>query len=259
VSALIDATEMYLRTLFELGEEGVVPLRARLAERLHQSVPTVSETVARLQRQDLVRLTPPDNHIALTPKGETQAVRVMRKHRLAECLLIDVLRLPWQDVHEEACRWEHVISDEAERRIHALLGHPTRTPYGTEIPGLDILGLADDAAVQPLGDEARRPVTGPAAGEVTTLAALLARPEPAAALRVLVRQLDEPLQQETSLLSALSDAGVSPGTVVAVTPATGGVRLTSDGGSAVLPGSALGHLLVTEVSAEAQPVGAVTS
>src|SRR5881398_1334996 len=100
VSDLIDTTEMYLRTIFECEEEGIVPLRARIAERLGQSGPTVSQTVARMERDDLVRLEG-DRQLVLTESGRALATRVMRKHRLAECLLVGVIGLPWEEVHVE--------------------------------------------------------------------------------------------------------------------------------------------------------------
>ena len=104
---LVDTTEMYLRTIYELEEEGVIPLRARIAERLEQSGPTVSQTVARMERDGLV-LVAPDRHLQLTATGRELAVDVMRKHRLAERLLVDVIGLELEKVHAEACRWEHV-------------------------------------------------------------------------------------------------------------------------------------------------------
>jgi len=116
VSDLIDTTEMYLRTIYELEEEGIVPLRARIAERLHQSGPTVSQTVARMERDNLVHVLG-DRHLELTDEGRARATRVMRKHRLAERLLIDVIGLDWEKVHDEACRWEHVISEDVERTL----------------------------------------------------------------------------------------------------------------------------------------------
>ena len=113
---LIDTTEMYLRTIFELAEEGVVPLRARIAERLSHSGPTVSQTVARMERDGLLRLEG-DRQLVLTDTGWALATRVMRKHRLAECLLVSVIGLPWEEVHVEACRWEHVISEQVAAGI----------------------------------------------------------------------------------------------------------------------------------------------
>ena len=120
---LIDTTEMYLRTVFELEEEGIVPLRARIAERLSQSGPTVSQTVARMERDKLLTVEG-DRQLALTDTGRTLATRVMRKHRLAECLLVNVIGLPWEEVHIEACRWEHVISDSVERHLVSCSGTP---------------------------------------------------------------------------------------------------------------------------------------
>ena len=139
VSDLIDTTEMYLRTIYELVEEGIVPLRARIAERLHQSGPTVSQTVARMERDGLLTVEG-DRHLELTDEGQRLATRVMRKHRLAERLLTDVIGLDWELVHAEACRWEHVMSETVERRLLELLDHPTESPYGNPIPGLDELG-----------------------------------------------------------------------------------------------------------------------
>src|SRR2546421_482201 len=142
---LIDTTEMYLRTIFECEEEGIVPLRARIAERLGQSGPTVSQTVARMERDDLVRLEG-DRQLVLTESGRALATRVMRKHRLAECLLVGVIGLPWEEVHVEACRWEHVMSEQVERRLVELLDYPVYCPHGNVIPGLGELGVPADAA-----------------------------------------------------------------------------------------------------------------
>src|SRR5436853_1203914 len=142
---LIDTTEMFLRTIYELEEEGVPALRARIAERLAQSGPTVSQTVARMERDGLLHVEN-DRQLALSEAGRTLATRVMRKHRLAECLLVGVINLPWEEVHIEACRWEHVISESVERRLLELLGFPVRCPHGNIIPGLAELGLPGQAA-----------------------------------------------------------------------------------------------------------------
>src|SRR5262249_34011945 len=150
-AGLIDTTEMYLRTVYELEEEGIVPLRARIAERLSQSGPTVSETVARMERDGLLRVED-GRKLALTETGRMLSTRVMRKHRLAECLLVSVIGLPWEEVHIEACRWEHVISDSVERRLAVLLNYPVRCPHGNVIPGLAELGVPDTA-----GDRAATP------------------------------------------------------------------------------------------------------
>src|SRR6187402_2183243 len=141
MSDLIDTTEMYLRTIYELIEDGVTPMRARIAEQLGHAGPTVSQTVARMERDGLVVVSG-DRHLELTAEGEAIAVRVMRKHRLAELLLTDVVGLELPYVHEEACRWEHVMSDRVERRLIEMLGSPKRSPYGNPIPGLEELGEA---------------------------------------------------------------------------------------------------------------------
>src|SRR3954454_5122636 len=135
---------MYLRTVYELEEEGVVPLRARIAERLAQSGPTVSQTVARMERDGLLNVAD-DRHLELTAAGRSRAISVMRKHRLAERLLVDVIGLEWEQVHTEACRWEHVMSEAVERKVLELLRHPTESPYGNPIPGLEELGEKGEA------------------------------------------------------------------------------------------------------------------
>lgn len=137
---LIDTTEMYLRTIYELEEEGIVPLRARIAERLGHSGPTVSQTVARMERDGLVAVSG-DRHLELSGQGRLLATRVMRKHRLAERLLVDVIGLEWEYAHDEACRWEHVMSEKVERKILGLIGDGLESPYGNPIPGLHELGV----------------------------------------------------------------------------------------------------------------------
>src|SRR5690554_5225559 len=99
---------MYLRTILDLEEEGIIPLRARISERLGHSGPTVSQTIARMERDGLVTVSD-DRHLEFTGHGREKAISVMRKHRLAERLLADVIGLEWELVHDEACRWEHVM------------------------------------------------------------------------------------------------------------------------------------------------------
>jgi len=190
---LIDTTEMYLRTILELEEENIIPLRARISERLGHSGPTVSQTIGRMERDGLVVVSE-DRTLELTDAGRQKAVDVMRKHRLAERLLSDVIGLEWAYVHEEACRWEHVMSEQVERRLIQLLGHPTESPYGNPIPGLDQLGdvPANEfergvvGLVRRLDDEG-----GPISGTV--------------------RRLAEPVQVDPELLQQFQGAGVVPG------------------------------------------------
>jgi DtxR family transcriptional regulator, Mn-dependent transcriptional regulator len=196
VSELIDTTEMYLKTIYELEEEGIVPLRARIGERLHQSGPTVSQTVARMERDGLLHLDT-DRHLELTEQGKLLAMRVMRKHRLVERLLVDVIGLDWELVHVEACRWEHVVSEAVERRLVDLLHDPTESPYGNPIPGLAELGRPITVEDFHTGV---RPLSGAVASD--------------AAVEVTVRRISEPLQTDEKLLAELRRAGVVPNRTV---------------------------------------------
>ncbi|MFC5997884.1 metal-dependent transcriptional regulator [Quadrisphaera sp. GCM10027208] len=227
MSDLIDTTEMYLRTIYELEEEGIVPLRARIAERLQQSGPTVSQTVARMERDGLV-VVAGDRHLELTEEGRRKATRVMRKHRLAERLLVDVIGLEWEYVHEEACRWEHVMSERVERKILAMIGSPAESPYGNPIPGLDELGHPGASGAQPVA-------------ALTTLAdaARRAGGEP---VDVVVRRLGEPLQTDPELMHRLAVGGVRPGGRVVVRAGDGGQVLV--GGALTLPGPVAAHVFV---------------
>jgi DtxR family Mn-dependent transcriptional regulator len=125
--------EEYLEAIHELGEEGIVVIQARLAERLDHSAPAVSEMIRRLRDEGYVEVR--GRSLLLTAEGRAVAESVVRKHRLAERLLTDIIGLPWEKAHVEAGRWEHVISDEVERRLIELLGHPTTCPHGNPIPG----------------------------------------------------------------------------------------------------------------------------
>ena len=215
-SDLIDTAEMYLRTVYELEEEGVVPLRARIAERLGQSGPTVSQTVARMERDGLLHVAD-DRHLELTEQGRHEAVGVMRKHRLAERLLVDVIGLDWEDVHIEACRWEHVMSDAVERRILALLSKPLVCPHGNPIPGLDQLGLPFSNAEQ--------------VGPLVSLSTAAGQPSTST---VVINRISEQLQPDAALMHRLSDAGMRPGSVVQVAPVDSGVEVWVDGSERTL-------------------------
>lgn len=138
--------EEYLEAIHELGEEGIVVIQARLAERLGHSAPAVSEMIRRLRDEGYVEEK--DRPLLLTSRGRALAESVVRKHRLAERLLTDIIGLPWEKAHVEAGRWEHVISDEVEARLVEVLGHPTTCPHGNPIPGTngargDLTVLAD--------------------------------------------------------------------------------------------------------------------
>ena len=127
------AFEEYCETIFELREDDVDVIQARIAERLSVSRPAVSEMIKRMEVEGLVAL---DGHrIDLTPAGRKLAERVVRKHRLAERFLTDMLGLSWAVAHKEAGKWEHVISDEVEAAIVRVLHDPTTCPHGNPIPG----------------------------------------------------------------------------------------------------------------------------
>ena len=225
---------MYLRTVYELEEEGIVPLRARIAERLSQSGPTVSQTVARMERDGLLHVAG-DRQLALTETGRALATRVMRKHRLAECLLVSVIKLPWEEVHIEACRWEHVISESVERRLFELLGYPDRCPHGNLIPGLGELVAENVTVPGPAKpDEPMTDVVREATG--TT--------------RATVTRITEQIQSDLVLMLKLKRAGIQPGREVLLGAVEGGVRVSGeDGGGTVapadLPAEVASHVFVS--------------
>ena len=231
MSALIDTTEMYLRTIFELEEEGIAPMRARITERLHQSGPTVSQTVARMERDGLVVVTA-ERQLEFTEAGREAAISVMRKHRLAECLLVNVLGLPWEDVHAEACRWEHVISEAVEQRIVELLKYPTISPYGNPIPGL--------AELLPQVARAESGVKESAAEAMVSLSHV-AGDEP---VQVIVRRIAEPIQDDADAMSALRRVGGMPGSPVLVRASAHGVCIGEGTESADLSHAVAMHVLV---------------
>ncbi|TDE94111.1 metal-dependent transcriptional regulator [Occultella glacieicola] len=224
---LIDTTEMYLKTVFELMEDGIVPLRARIAERLGHSGPTVSQTVARLERDGLMIVTG-DRHLELTEEGLARATRVMRKHRLAERLLTDVIGLDWPHVHEEACRWEHVMSRQVEERLLTLMNHPDHDPYGNPIPGLEEFGEA--RPVPDLGVALADAVTGDRVEFVLT-------------------RIGEPLQVDVELLARFSEAGVRPGAVLTSQRSQDVITVSVEGAEYALevPEDTARHLFVRSV------------
>jgi DtxR family Mn-dependent transcriptional regulator len=224
---LIDVTEMYLRTILELEEEGVVPLRARIAERLGQSGPTVSQTVARMERDGLLTVES-DRRLALTEAGRGHAVGVMRKHRLAELLLVKVIGLEYEAAHTEACRWEHVMSTEVERKVYHLLGSPDVSPYGNTIPGLAEL------------DASRSPDGLPSAA--------VGLNHVSAGRDVVIQRLSEHLQGDTELIHQLDVAELRPGAAVQVGRAGADLTLTKDGRTVTIPAELGSLIFATPVS-----------
>jgi DtxR family Mn-dependent transcriptional regulator len=224
---------MYLKTVYELTEEGIVPLRARIAERLGHSGPTVSQTVARMERDGLVVVSG-DRHLELTPEGVRKATRVMRKHRLAERLLTDVIGLDWSLVHDEACRWEHVMSDRVEQRLVEILDHPQHSPYGNPIPGLEELGEHRSAEAFLDG--------------VVSLVVFVRAMDAASdgVVHAVVGRIGETLQVDVDLLRRLADSGVVPGAHITVEAPDGLVTVGVPGSGVVvdLPDDVARHVFV---------------
>jgi len=196
------AVEQYLETILELEEAGIVPMRARIVERLGVSAPAVSETVKRLEREGYVTLDA-ERVLHLSDAGRAYATSMLRKHRLAEVLLVDVLKVPWPQVHEEACRLEHAISDTLERHLVDLLDDPGTCPHGSPIPG-----SANVVETGPLQKLSSVPVGG----------------------SCVVRRIDEHLQTLVERMVELETARLLPGQEVRVGASEDGqVHLHVDG------------------------------
>lgn len=194
MSDLIDTTEMYLKTVYSLMEEGTPALRARIVERLGQSGPTVSETVGRMERDGLVELD--GRQIHFTPEGLRRAAHVVRRHRVAERLMSDVLKLDLGRIHDEACRWEHVMSDDVVEKIEQFLNSPTTDPFGNPIP--------DEKAHDP------KELSGKVAG-LQSLAAVMESLEPGQKVKVKVARLAEVVQDDAEMISMIAALGILPG------------------------------------------------
>ena len=192
------AFEEYCECIFELREDHLEVAQARIAERLDVSRPAVSEMIKKLAAAGLVEI---DSGIVLTSAGEALAQRVVRRHRIAERFLTDVLKLSWAEAHHEAGRWEHVMSDSVEKALDALLGHPTTCPHGNPIPGSDFQDrdLVPMASVEP------------------------GRP-------MIVRRITEELEFEPGLLEFLEAAAIQPGATVTIRSASPDGTLTVEVG-----------------------------
>jgi DtxR family Mn-dependent transcriptional regulator len=186
-----------------LAEEGVPVIQARIAERLGRSAPSVSEMLDRLIEDGYV--TREGRRLSLTKSGRALAEKVVRKHRLAERLLVDVIGLEWHKVHREAGRWEHVISDDVEERLVQLLGDPATCPHGNPIPGSHSAAPA----------VATRPLAEVVVGE-----------------RVRLLRISEEVELNLGSLTLLDDGGFIPGAVALVggRDADGTVEVTVEGG-----------------------------
>jgi DtxR family Mn-dependent transcriptional regulator len=183
--------EEYLETIQALTEEGTPVIQARIADRLGRSAPSVSEMLDRLAADGYVRRS--GRQIALTDEGRRLADSVIRKHCLAERLLVDVIGLPWHKAHLEAGRWEHVISDEVEERLVELLGNPSTCPHGNPIPG----AKSPDYKGKP--DARQKPAVLVSLAEV----------QPGGEVRL--ERITEEVELDTAALKYLEDHGFTPG------------------------------------------------
>jgi DtxR family transcriptional regulator, Mn-dependent transcriptional regulator len=209
------AFEEYCECIFELAEDDVDVIQARIAERLTVSRPAVSEMMRRLETEGLIDTT---SGIHLTADGQTLATKVVRRHRLAERFLTDVLNLSWAEAHHEAGKWEHVMSESVETALDRLLGSPTTCPHGNPIPG--------SAYVEPDS----RPLSAVGVGDSFT-----------------VRRIPEELEFTPGLLEYLEASSLQPGHAGTITAASPDGTMTVEiGGRHVGVGAfASARILVT--------------
>ena len=215
-----DTTEEYLESILAIEEEGVVPMRARLVERLGLSAAAVSETIGRLSEHGYVELHG-DRSLHLTDKGRSLATTVVRRHRLAERLLVDVIGLEWEKVHREADRWEHAISTDVEEKLVLLLGDPATCPHGNPIPGSKNAGRT--YATMALSQAPTGPVT--------------------------VRRVSERLETDDDGLRLISAAHLLPGRDATVIDNRDGVvTVKTETGEHEVPRKVADHLHISVVS-----------
>lgn len=208
----------YLEAIVNMRLEGKVVLASRLAEILHVSRPTVSATLRRMERDGLV--TTKAREIALTDKGLKEALSIMRRHRLAERLLADVLHVPWHEVHDEACLFEHAISPRVDERLYEVLNHPQTCPHGNPIPNGDSLPELKGVPLSSM---------------------------PEGSTAVVVR-IGEEATRNSSLLELFFRSGLVPGAVVRITAVTsfaGTITLGIDAHEVTLGTEAAGAIWVT--------------
>ena len=210
------AFEEYCETIYELSEDSVEVVQARIAERLEVSRPSVSEMIKRLAADGFVETT--HGTIRLTAAGTQLAERVVRRHRLAERFLCDVLGLSWAEGHHEAGKWEHVIGPEVEAALVRLLGEPTTCPHGNPIPG-----------------------SGYEAAETHTLGSV------GVGSTFVVERIPESLEFQPGVLDFLQESHIVPGAKGAVTASApdGTVTLEIDGRTIGLGAFASDRILVT--------------
>jgi DtxR family Mn-dependent transcriptional regulator len=212
-----DTTEEYLENILEIEEEGTRVMRARLVERLGLSAAAVSETVGRLEGQGYVELAD-DRTLSLTVKGRELATKIVRRHRLAERLLVDVIGLEWEKVHREADLWEHVISDDVEAKLIALLGDPATCPHGNPIPG----------TLRAVDAPSKLTLTAAPRGDIT------------------VSRISERIEINDDHIQLVAAARLTPGMSATITGSDRrSVRVTTESGEHTIPSIVADHLYVT--------------
>ena len=201
------AAPEYLEAIYEMAEEGIPTVQVRLAEWMGVSKGAVSQAVKRLLAQGLVRAE--GRELRFTPEGEEVAEHLVRRHRLAEHFLIRIIGLPWHKAHEEAERWERVISDQVEDRMIAILEDPATCPHGNPIPGSS--HAVDYSMLVPLRDVAP--------GD-----------------RGVLRRLTEDLELDLDVMRFFEESGLMPGGKIDVDRVApdGTMQLTVNGRSVAL-------------------------
>jgi DtxR family Mn-dependent transcriptional regulator len=210
------AFEEYCEAIYELHEDDVAVIQARIADRLVISRPAVSEMIKRMEVEGLVSTA--KNKIQLSAKGRQLAERIVRRHRLAERFLTDILGLSWAEAHKEAGKWEHVMSDKVEAAMDRILSSPTTCPHGNPIPGSDYVA-----------PDARRLVDLGVGAPFT------------------VSRIPEELEFEPGLLEFLETSSIQPGhsgTVTASSP-DGTITVEIDGRHVGVGAFASARILVT--------------
>jgi len=184
---LSPTVEDYLEAILNMLSEGKAVFGARLAERLQVSPPTVAATLQRMTRDGLITVGK-RKEISLTESGMKMAVNIVKRHRLAERLLTDILKVSWHEAHREACRLEHGISEKVMDRLYETLGEPQTCPHGNPIPTGDVLPSLQGVPLDTI-----------AAGNT-----------------VIVERVSEEATRLEELMEYLDQAGVKPGTAITV-------------------------------------------
>ena len=224
---LHDSTEHYLAAIYEIEEENIEIKRARIAERLNISAPSVTEHIHRMEKNGLVAVAN-NNSVFLTQEGREKAASVVRRHRLAERLLVDVIGIDWAKAHDEADRWEHVISDEVEKHLLVLLNNPQTCPHGNPIPMAD--GSMIDSE-QRLSEKLAPLTTIEGQGTVT------------------IRSIGEFIELDTESLQFVSDNKMFPGQTALILKITDdGVVIETDDGKTVVVPPPIGNSIFVEVN-----------